>query len=113
MADATDQVIVLVTASSEEEAVAIGQKLVESKLAACANVVPRIRSIFRWEGKVAQEQEALLILKSRQGLFDQLEKVVKSLHSYAVPEVVAFPLAKGARDYLDWITEMTGKTKSL
>ncbi|MEW6543139.1 MAG: divalent-cation tolerance protein CutA [Nitrospirota bacterium] len=111
MADATDQIIVFVTASSEEEAVTIGRKLVEGELVACANVIPRIRSVFRWEGKVAEEQEALLILKSRMELFDQLEKAVKSLHSYSVPEIIAVPLAKGAGNYLDWISEMTGKPK--
>ena len=109
MAKATDEIVVFVTASSEEEAARIGRKLVEAGLADCANIVPRIRSIFRWQGTVSDEQESLIILKSRAGLFEKLASTVKVLHSYQVPEVIALPIQKGAADYLKWIGVETGK----
>lgn len=102
-------VMVLVTASTEQEAGRIGRALVEAGLAACVNVLPGIRSIFRWEGKVSDEREVLMIIKSRADLFGQLTQEVKRLHSYTVPEVIAFPIAYGAPDYLAWIQKSTRK----
>src|ERR687887_1554449 len=84
--------LILITAASEEEATTIGRALVERKLAACANVVPGIRSIFRWEGKVTEEKEVLLLVKSRNESFDEIEKAVKGLHSYEVPEVIGIDI---------------------
>ena len=101
--------VVLVTASSEEEATTIGRTLVERKLAACANVLPGIRSIFRWKGKVTEEKEVLLLVKSRIESFDEIEKAVKGLHSYEVPEVIAIDVVKGSSDYLNWMIESTSK----
>lgn len=102
--------LVLVTAASERQAGRIGRALVEAKLAACVNIVPGVRSIFRWAGKVAREREVLLIAKSRADLFDRLAAEVKRLHSYQVPEVIAFPIGQGAADYLGWIQESTRKS---
>ncbi len=95
--------IVFVTAGSEEEAVKIGRSLVEEELAACANIVPRIRSIYRWKGETCDEQEVLIIIKTRSLLFPALQSRVKQLHSYEVPEIIAFPLAQGLPEYLDWV----------
>lgn len=95
--------IVFVTAGSEEEAVKIGRSLVEEKFAACANIVPGIRSIYRWKGETCDEQEVLIILKTRSLLFPALQSRVKQLHSYEVPEIIAFPLAQGLPEYLDWV----------
>ncbi len=111
MADAEDEIVVFVTASSEEEAVKIGRKLVEEGLAACANILPQVRSIFRWEGAVSDERESLMILKSRMGLFEDLVTRVKRLHSYSVPEIIALPIGQGSADYLKWIGDVTGKSK--
>ncbi len=111
MAEARDEIVVLITTSSEEEAVRIGRKLVEVGLAACANVLPKVRSIFRWEGQVLDEQESLMIVKSRAGLFDELATMVKGLHSYSVPEIIALPIQEGSPDYLKWIGDVTGKPK--
>jgi len=69
--------------------------------------LPRIRSIFRWEGKVSEEQESLMVVKSRSDLFDDLARTVKSLHSYQVPEIIALPIAHGSPEYLAWIHEVT------
>jgi periplasmic divalent cation tolerance protein len=102
-------IVVLVTAASKQEAARIGRALVKAELAACVNVLPGIRSIFRWEGKVSEEREVLLIVKSRSDLFDRLATEVKRLHSYQVPEVIAFPIAYGAADYLAWIRKSTRK----
>jgi periplasmic divalent cation tolerance protein len=106
----TDQeIVILVTAASEEEAGKIGSALVEAGLVACANILPRIQSIFFWEGKVAHEQESLLLLKSRTVLFEKVVAMVTSIHSYSLPEVIAFPITMGAAPYLAWIRETTNR----
>lgn len=102
-----DEIVVLITAPSREEAEAVGQSLVESRLAACANLLPGITSIFSWEGKVCKEKETLLILKSKRKLFDQLESEVMKLHSYSVPEIIALPIVAGSGKYLNWLRENT------
>jgi periplasmic divalent cation tolerance protein len=95
--------IVLVTAGNEEEAAKIGRTLVEERLGACANIVPRIRSIYRWKGEIYDEQECLIIIKTRTSLFLALEKRVKELHSYEVPEIITFPVARGLPQYIEWV----------
>lgn len=109
MSKRVKEIVVLVTASSQEEAGRIGHAVVEARLAACANMIPAIRSLFWWEGKVADEQEVLIILKSREDLFEELATTVKKLHSYRVPEVIAFPIVQGAKEYLAWIQNSTRK----
>lgn len=103
-------IVVLVTAASERQADRIGKALVMAELAACANIVPNIRSIFRWAGRVSREREALLIIKSRADLFERVAALVKRLHSYTVPEVIAFPIAYGSADYLAWALKSTRKS---
>ena len=103
----SDPIIVLVTCGSEEEALKIANALVESRLAACANLVAPIRSIYRWEGKIWDEKEWLLIIKTQKYRFGDLEKKVKSLHSYSVPEIVSLPITEGSSAYLNWIKENT------
>jgi periplasmic divalent cation tolerance protein len=104
---AEECVVVLITVSGEEEAARIGRQLVESRLAACVNIVPSIRSIYRWEGSVQDEREVLMIAKTRKDLFGGLREKVKELHSYTVPEILALPVAEGLLEYLSWITEET------
>ncbi len=103
-------IVVLMTAASKQQAGRIGRALVKAELAACVNVLPGIRSIFRWEGKISNEREVLLIAKSRSDLFNRLAGEVKRLHSYQVPEVMAFPLTHGTADYLAWIQQSTRKS---
>ena len=100
-----DPVVVYVTASSEEEARYIGKKLVEEGFAACANIVPNIRSIYIWKGELCDDNEVLLIIKSRRIHIDKIVKRVKDLHSYQVPEVIALPIIQGSEDYLSWMEE--------
>ncbi len=101
------EIVVLITAPSLREARAIGRKLVEEKLAACANIIPQVASIFSWQGKICRERESLMILKTQQSSFDRLVTRVKSLHSYSVPEVIALPIILGSKDYLRWIRNST------
>ncbi len=100
------ELIVLITVSSSDEAEKVGTSLVEEHLAACVNIIPGIRSIFFWEGKVQVEQELTLLCKSTQQLLDKLISRVKELHSYTVPEILALPVVGGSADYLSWLREM-------
>ncbi|MGH7857832.1 MAG: divalent-cation tolerance protein CutA [Candidatus Binatia bacterium] len=99
----TGAILVFVTTSSADEAARIGRALVEERLVACANVVPGVRSIYRWEGKVADEAELLLLLKTRRSRFAAVERRVRELHSYEVPEVVAVDLVDASAPYLEWL----------
>ena len=105
------EVVVLITAASVEEAQKIGHILVDEGLVACANIIPAVRSIFRWEGRVTEEEEALLILKSVSEVYDSLEAKVKAHHSYSVPEIIALPIQTGSEPFLKWIREMTRPAK--
>jgi periplasmic divalent cation tolerance protein len=102
-----EEILVLITASSGEEAATIAGALVNEHIAACVNILPGVRSLFFWEGGTQEAHETLLICKSRQPLLEKLISRVKSLHSYAVPEVIALPIIAGSRDYLDWVREST------
>jgi periplasmic divalent cation tolerance protein len=99
--------VILVTCGSEEEALSIARTLVEERLAACVNLVSPVRSIYRWEGKIWDEEEWLLIIKTQRQRFEELEEKVKSLHSYAVPEIIGLPIVEGSSSYLEWLEEMT------
>jgi len=99
--------IIIVTASSESEGVTIGKALVEEGLAACVNIIPHIRSVYLWKGNIWDEAETLLIIKSREALFDRIKSRVKELHSYEVPEIIALKIKRGDSAYLNWIEEVT------
>ena len=96
-------ILVLITASNVEEAKRIAEKLVEKKLAACVNIVEKIHSIYWWQGKIEESSEALLIVKTRITKLDELIDVVKSIHSYEVPEIIALPIIGGYSTYLEWL----------
>ncbi len=98
-----DYRVLYVTASSEEEAARLGQALVEERLAACANVLGPIRSIYWWQGKLEQGAEVALILKTRADLVEKATQRLKALHSYSVPCVIALPILGGNPDFLAWI----------
>jgi len=102
----TDKIIVLVTCGSAKEAQRIGRALVKRKHAACANIVQApVRSIYRWKGRIESAKEYLIILKTSRNRFSALEREVRRLHSYKVPEIVALRIEKGSRPYLKWISE--------
>ena len=97
--------IVFITAGGEEEAVRIAKALVEQRLAACVNIIQPVRSIYRWEGKVCDEQELLLVAKTHMAQIAALMACVEELHSYEVPEVLAIPIESGFPPYLEWVEE--------
>ena len=102
-------VIIFVTAASNEEAATIGRALVEEGLAACANIIPQIRSIYRWKGEIWDERETLIMIKSREALFEKIRSRIRELHSYEVPEITAVQLEQGDAAYLQWIEAVTAK----
>ena len=101
----TDHMAVFMTAANEEDAATIAKALVEEKLCACVNIIPKIRSIYRWEGKVCDDEEVMLIAKSASTLAPVIVERVKVLHSYDLPEIICIPIATGSGDYLNWIDQ--------
>lgn len=102
-----DFILILVTASSEEEAKKIAFSLMEKRFAACINLVKDIESIYRWKGKISDEKEVLMLIKTRKKLYKSVEEEVKKLHSYEVPEIIALPIISGSKDYLYWMDSET------
>lgn len=107
------QSLLYVTCTSEDEAIKIGETLVEERLAACANVLGRATSIFRWEGKVQRENEVALILKTRSDLVANATARVRSMHSYKVPCVAAVSITGGNAEFLNWIELETAQVAAL
>ena len=103
----TDYIVVFVSTKDEDEAKVISKELLDRKLVACCNIVDQINSSFYWKQQICSESESLLMLKARRDLFGGIEKVVKKLHSYEVPEIIALPIVVGNEDYLNWINEST------
>ena len=101
----TDKRIVLTTASSEEEARKVARHLVQNRLAACVNVIPRIESIYRWQGKVESSTECLLLIKTTAQGFPAVRDAIGELHSYELPECIAIPIEDGSTAYLQWLGE--------
>jgi periplasmic divalent cation tolerance protein len=100
--------VVFITTSSYEEARKIADTLVDRKKAACVNIVPRVNSLFRWEGKIEEAEESLMMVKTRAELFPDIISLVKSVHSYEVPEIIALPIVEGNPDYMEWLKKETG-----
>ena len=101
---AKNYVIVMVTCASREEARKIAGRLLEKRLVACANILPKIESRFWWKGKLDSAAELLVMMKTVRSNFKKIEAEIKRLHSYEVPEIIAVPIVLGSRDYLDWIS---------
>src|SRR5438445_647340 len=104
----TDKIIVLSTCGSEEEAERIARHLVEARLAACVNVVPKVRSFYRWQGNIEDSSECLLVIKTSRESFERLRPALESAHSYELPEVLALPIFDGSPGYLDWLDRELG-----
>jgi periplasmic divalent cation tolerance protein len=102
-----EKILVMITAGSEEEGVRIAEALLEERLVACANLIGGIRSLYRWQGKVCDDSEILMLCKTVRRLFSRLSEKVKSIHSYEVPEIIALPLLEGWPPYLDWVEQET------
>lgn len=100
----TDKVVVFVTCGSAAEAERIARALVEERLAACVNISSSIRSVYHWEGKLCDDLEVMLVIKTARPLFDRVRRMVEKLHSYEVPEVICLPVIDGAPNYLNWLS---------
>jgi periplasmic divalent cation tolerance protein len=104
----TDLIVILSTCDSEEEATRLARQLVERGLAACVNVIPGIRSVYRWQGRVETGNEWLLLIKSSRQLFAPLSEWLDAAHSYEVPEAIAIPILDGSLNYMDWLRSNIG-----
>lgn len=98
-------VIIFITTSSEDEAQKLSDILIEKRLVACVNIIPKVNSIFHWQGSVSHETEALMIAKSIKKQMQKIIATVKQNHSYEVPEIIALPIIEGSEDYLNWIND--------
>jgi periplasmic divalent cation tolerance protein len=102
----TDIRVIMTTVGDESQAIDIAQELVSRHLAACVNICPGVRSIYRWKGKVWNDEELLLVIKTREDRLEKLYETLKSLHSYELPEMLAMRVYEGAEPVLDWIREV-------
>jgi periplasmic divalent cation tolerance protein len=101
-------IVVLITVPSQEVGEKIATSLVEKRLAACVNITGPIKSLYTWEGKINQDEERLLIVKTRADIFEKkFVEAVQSTHPYEVPEIIALPIVTGSKNYLDWMDEAT------
>lgn len=99
----TDKIVVLCTCESEEQAERVARHLIDRRLAACVNILTRVRSIYRWKDKVEDAAEFVLLIKSRRDKFADLSAELKRMHSYEIPEVIALPVVDGSEEYLAWL----------
>lgn len=103
----TDAIVVMTTLASTDDAVKLVQSLLERRLIACGSVLPGVRSLYRWQGKVADEQEVVVFLKTRSARLETLKLAFEELHPYRVPELLALPVTAGNAKYLEWINGET------
>jgi periplasmic divalent cation tolerance protein len=99
----TDKIVVLTACDSEQQAVQIARHLVEQRLAACVNILPGVRSIYRWKDAVEDATEFMLVIKSRRDLFSAIRTELAKIHSYELPESIALPIVDGSDAYLSWL----------
>lgn len=99
----TDKIVVLTTCETGEEAERIASALVESRLAACVNIVPGIRSVYRWKGSIEKGQEFLLLVKTSRALIEEVQAEIERVHTYELPETIALTIVDGSARYLEWI----------
>ena len=105
---ATGYIVIMISCSSKKEALKIKQVLLEEKKVACVNIIPKAQSFFWWEEKIDSAFESLILAKTRVSKFKQVVSLVKKVHSYKVPEIIALPIVDGNADYLKWIDKNLG-----
>lgn len=105
----TDKRIVLTTAGTKEDALKIARALVERRLAACVNMVPQVESVYRWQGKIEESMEWLLLIKTTAAMFPRVRETIREVHSYDLPECVCLAIEDGSAEYLQWLGEQVGK----
>lgn len=101
----TDKILILTTTESDAQARKIAEALVEQRLAACVNILPRIQSVYRWKGAVETAEEHLLIIKTSNALAEQVRAAIKEMHSYELPEIIAIGIDSGSQEYLQWLSD--------
>jgi len=99
-------IVILITTKNKAEAGKIAQGLLKDRLIACANIIDGVESMFWWQGKVDKSKEALMVIKTKRKLFEEVVSKVKLLHSYKNPEIIALPIVAGSWNYLKWIDEV-------
>ncbi len=104
-----EHIVVFITAPNKETAAGIARALVGEMLAACINIIPGVRSIYSWQGKIEDEEEVVLIAKTKKELFSKLSGRVKELHPYQTPEIIALPIIEGSPEYISWLNDATGQ----
>lgn len=102
-------IVVVTTVGTEEQAYLIAREIVARRQAACVNIVPGIRSIYRWKGKICKDGELLLIIKTLEGEFEGVAATIRELHSYELPEILSFSVSHGERRFLEWIAGSVDK----
>lgn len=104
-----DYAIVFVTTADEEEGRLISDVLLERRMASCVNIVDGVNSLYRWNGKINETEECLLLIKTKKALLDEVVSLIKEIHSYEVPEIIALPVIGGSEDYFNWIDQEVSK----
>ncbi len=104
----SEYVVLFITTAADEEAQLISRVLLEQRKAACINIVPRVNSLFWWQGSIDSAQESLLVVKTRASLVAEIVQLVKEIHSNDVPEIIALPIVAGNQDYLEWLDREIG-----
>lgn len=103
MVESKNLSIVLCNTSNIENSKSIANKLVEQKLAACVNIIPKIHSVYEWNGKIESEEESTMLIKTTSELIEKVEEMILKFHSYDTPEIIAFKIDKSNKDYLQWL----------
>ena len=101
----TDKILVLTTCATVEEAEAVSRHLIDARLVACVNITSGVRSLYRWQSRVEDNTEVMLVMKSRRDLFGALKSELRKVHSYEIPEIIALPVIDGNDEYLGWVDE--------
>jgi periplasmic divalent cation tolerance protein len=108
---ASDAIVVFMTAANTQEASRIAELLVEKNLAACVQILPEMQSVYRWEGEIEKQPEILILAKTVRSKFEKLETEVRAVHSYETPEIVAAPITNGSTPYLEWLSASVGSSR--
>ena len=105
----SESIIIFCTAPEGEKGKEIAEHLIQKELAACVNIVPKVQSVYRWKGVICTDAESLLIIKTNKHLFQSIEKEIRRVHPYEVPEIISVDITDGYKEYLDWIENSTVK----
>lgn len=100
-------ILCLTTTNNKEKAYQLASHIIRQRLAACVNIIPQISSVYHWKGEIVEDQEFLLLIKTKEENFESLKSKIKELHNYELPEIIAFEIKAGLTEYLDWIKSNT------